>query len=80
MSEDSVFFLQYGLLIPAMILGGYGLRKYLKWAGLNNINRILGIGIFNLKLTSWVLTLFGWVLAVIYFITVYFKLQLMDII
>ena len=51
--------LTYFFLSGMMVLFGYLIERYLKWAKLNNLNQILGIGIYWLKLYSKTLLLFG---------------------
>jgi len=52
-------FLTYLIISIGMILAGYLIKRYLKWAKISNLNKILGIGVYWLLLYSNVLLIIG---------------------
>ena len=52
-------FLTYLIISIGMILAGYLIKRYLKWAKISNLNKVLGIGVYWLMLYSNVLLIIG---------------------
>ena len=52
-------FLIYLIISFGMILTGYLIKRYLKWAQISNLNKVLGVGVYWLMLYANVLLIFG---------------------
>tara|TARA_R110001592_G_scaffold11703_1_gene57482 strand:- start:864 stop:1085 length:222 start_codon:yes stop_codon:yes gene_type:complete len=68
--------IEYGFYSLLIISSGFGIRKYLKWAKLNNQSLILGINVFWLKLTSIVFIIFGLVAFIAFLFAMYYDLTI----
>lgn len=66
--------LTYFFLSIVMILMGYLIKRYLDWAKLNNLNSILGIGVFWLKFYGNALLIFGSIAFVLLGISLLIKI------
>ena len=64
----------------AFILFGYIIRVYLKKAKIDNLNKVLGLGVYWLKFISYVFIIFGFISLVFFCISLYYYLRLNDII
>jgi len=58
MDTETIEYLIYSAI---MILAGFGIRKYLKWAKINNLRMILGINVFWIKLWGYIFIIVGFV-------------------
>ncbi|PIQ49331.1 MAG: hypothetical protein COW03_05515 [Cytophagales bacterium CG12_big_fil_rev_8_21_14_0_65_40_12] len=68
--------IEYGFYSLLIVLLGFGIRKYLKWAKLNNQGLILGINVFWLKLTSNVFIIFGLIAFIAFLFTMYYDMSI----
>ena len=57
MMDDNSFY--YFILSVIVFLVGYLIKLYLRWARINNLNQILGINIYWVKVYANILLLFG---------------------
>ena len=52
-------FLTYLIISIGMVLAGYLIKRYLKWAKITNLNKVLGIGVYWLMFYANVLIIIG---------------------
>ena len=69
-------YLKYYIFSLIYILIGYLIKLYLKKTGLNNLNKILGIGVFWLKVFANILIIIGILSLIMFSISFYYHLQL----
>jgi hypothetical protein len=52
-------FLTYLIISIGMILAGFLIKRYFKWAGISNLNKVLGIGVYWLLFYANILLIIG---------------------
>jgi hypothetical protein len=73
--DDITFFVKYSLISSLLIVLGVAIKLYLKKAGLVNLNRVLGVGVFWLKFVANALIVIGSFCVIVLVITFYYFLK-----
>jgi len=60
-------FLIYLIISVGMVMAGYLIKRYLKWAKITNLNKVLGIGVYWLMFYANVLTIIGSIIFLLAF-------------
>lgn len=69
------YFITFPLISAMLIIVGIGIKIYLKKTGLNDLRRVLGIGVFWIKFFANALIVIGSFCLITFFVAVYFHLQ-----